>query len=70
MEKMMGVFLDHERALIIEMVGKSTRTTRVESGVDKKIKLTGVAKSGVPRGPGDIADDRKTERRRNQQLQR
>jgi hypothetical protein len=70
METLVGVFLDHEKAVIIELVGKSTRMRRVESGVEKKIKLTGGAKSDVPRGPMDIADDRKTERRRNQQLQR
>jgi hypothetical protein len=70
MSKFVGIWLDRRGATIVALEGESVETHRIESGVEPRLRLAGGARSKVPFGPQDIADEHKSGKRRRHQLAR
>jgi hypothetical protein len=68
MKKFIGLWIDHQKAIIVSFDGKAHKVTRVNSDVEKHTRMSGGSRSKVPYGPMDIADERKADRRHEQQL--
>lgn len=76
MEKNIGIWLDHRKAIVV-LYSKAKTSTDVEkteiveilSDVERKVRLSGGARTGkTPWGPQDIAVDSKIEDRQQHQL--
>jgi hypothetical protein len=72
-----GIWIDHEKAYICMLKKVDTvydidedqcSVTVVESDVESHIRSTGGSRAKTPYGPQDIADDKKIDRRRRDQL--
>jgi hypothetical protein len=64
-----GVWIDHRKATLVELLGEKDSTRVIESGVEKHLRLAGGSRSATPWGPQDVAKegarDRKLERHLN-----
>lgn len=80
MEVYMGIWVDHEKAFLVR-VNKETLDAilrydsievdfeEIKSNVEKHVRLSGGSRTrNVPYGPQEIADDKKLDKRRVQQL--
>jgi hypothetical protein len=70
MKKRVGVWIDHEQAVILSIVNGREETERIKSAAEGRVRLSGGARSRSPYGPQEIASERKREERRRHQLHR
>jgi len=70
MKKLVGLWIDHEKAVIVTLDGERETIARVESGVESHYRLSGGSRSSTPYGPEDVASDKKPDERRRHQLHR
>jgi len=68
MKKHVGIWIDHEKAVIISLQNGDEQIVHIKSDVEKQTRMSGGSRSKLAYGPMDIADERKVERRRKQQL--
>jgi hypothetical protein len=68
MKRYVGLWIDHEKAMIA-VVGKEARgITRIDSEVKGHIRLSGGSRSKTPYGPQDIRSEKRIEERRKHHL--
>ena len=70
MHKLVGIWVDRERSKIITLIDKSVDVKEIKSGVGGHFRMSGGSRSKVAYGPMSIADERKVDRKRKQQLQK
>jgi len=63
-----GVWIDHRQATIVAIEDGSVAVDTVESGLDKRARPAGGARSGTPYGPQDVIKESGLERRYELQL--
>jgi hypothetical protein len=64
-----GLWLDHRKAVIISITDDGENIERVESNVERKVRLSGGSRTGkTPYGPQQVAVDGKQETRMKRQL--
>jgi len=68
MTKNIGIWIDHEKAFIVSMIGGEEKINKIESQVESHIKALGGSRSTTPYGPQDVSAERKLEARRKQHL--
>ena len=68
MQKLIGIWIDQERAKIIALVGSEVKITYIDSGAGGHFRMSGGTRSKVAYGPMSIADERKIDRRRKHKL--
>lgn len=68
MTKHIGLWIDHETALIIIISNSDQKIKKIESEVESHIKTLGGSRTASPYGPQDVATERKLERKRKQHL--
>ncbi|KPK30736.1 MAG: hypothetical protein AMK69_02625 [Nitrospira bacterium SG8_3] len=70
MKKCVGIWIDHEKAVLVFIVADKETTTSIESNVEGRVRLSGGSRSRTPYGPQDVASERKKEERHKHQLRR
>ena len=66
-----GIWLDHRKAVIVTITDDGETIERVESNVERKVRLSGGSRTGkTPYGPQQVAVDGKQEARIERQLRR
>ena len=70
MKKLVGLWIDHEKAVVVTLEGERETIAKVDSGVEGHFRLSGGSKSSTPYGPEDVASDKKPDERRKHQLHR
>jgi len=65
-----GIWIDHEKAFVVSIMGDEESVSFIESGVEKHIRLSGGSRSKTPFGPQEVAHERKADERRKHQLRR
>lgn len=68
MKKQLGLWIDHERAVIVSLVDGSEQISIIPSDVESHIKSLGGSRTASPYGPQDVATEKKLERKRRQHL--
>jgi len=68
MIKNIGLWIDHETALIVSISNGDTTIKKIESEVESHIKTLGGSRTASPYGPQDVATEKKLERKRKQHL--
>jgi hypothetical protein len=68
MIKNIGLWIDHETALIVIISNGDQKIKKIESAVESHIKTLGGSRTTSPYGPQDVATERKLERKRKQHL--
>lgn len=68
MTKNIGMWIDHETALIVSISNGDAKIRKIESDVESHIKTLGGSRTASPYGPQDVAVERKLERKRKQHL--
>ena len=64
-----GLWLDHRKAMIVSITDDGETIERVESNVERKVRLSGGSRTGkTPFGPQQVAVDGKQEARIKRQL--
>lgn len=63
-----GVWVDHEGAVIVTLIGKDIRTARLLSEVERHTRLSGGSRSATIYGPQDVASESTHNRRFQNQL--
>jgi len=61
MKKQIGLWIDHEKAWIVTISDSKEDITKIESGVERKVRMSGGSRSATPYGPKEIASERKRE---------
>ena len=57
MSRLLGVWIDHKKAVLVTLAGGAEKVETFESGVGGFVRLSGGARSRTPYGPQDIASD-------------
>lgn len=70
MSKLVGLWLDHEKAFLVSLDGDRVTTGRMESGVEGRVRCAGGSRSRTPWGPQDVVSESGMEERRKHQLRR
>ena len=70
MDKRIGVWLDHERALIVAITSYGLIMERIASEAGKRTRLAGGSRSRTPYGPQEVADEPSRDARYQQRLRR
>ncbi|MBN2009899.1 hypothetical protein JW960_11205 [candidate division KSB1 bacterium] len=68
MKTIIGVWLDHEKAVLITFPKNDCHIEHIISGAERCTRMVGGSRSKVAYGPMDIADEHKAERRRHAKL--
>lgn len=68
MIKNIGLWIDHEIALIVTISNGDAKIKKIESEVESHIKTLGGSRTASPYGPQDVSTERKFERKRKQHL--
>ena len=68
MKKNVGIWIDHEKALIVFLSNDKETKTTIASDVEGHIRLSGGSRSRTPFGPQEVASEKKMEERRKHQL--
>jgi hypothetical protein len=69
-KKLVGLWIDHEKAVIVTLHGDTETITTMESEVESHYRLSGGSRSSTPYGPEDVVSDKKPDERRKHQLHR
>ena len=65
-----GVWIDHEKAVVVTGNGEELTTSTFLSGVPGRPRLAGGSRSRAPYGPMDVASESRRDERHRQQLVR
>ena len=68
MEKLFGLWIDHEKAVIVSLMGESHEVIHLESGIEGHFRLKGGSGSGTPYSQQDATSESKREYRYSQHL--
>jgi len=68
MRKCIGLWIDHEKAVIVTLQGERQTIERLESGAESHYRLSGGSRTRTPYGPQSVVSDRKPDERRRHQL--
>jgi len=59
MSRRVGLWVDHNRAVIVTLDQEDVTVKTVESGAGRRVRLSGGSRSRTPYGPQDVASDSK-----------
>jgi len=65
-----GIWIDQRLAILVRLDGDERGVETIESGVERRSRLSGGARSRSPFGPQEIADEWRQDRRRSRQRER
>ena len=68
MEKLFGLWVDHEKTIIVSLIDGSHKVIHLESGVEGHFRLKGGSGSGTSYGQQDATSESKREYRYSQHL--
>jgi hypothetical protein len=68
MRKLIGIWIDHEKAFVVTLRDEEQSIERIDSGVEGHYRLSGGWRTRTPYGPQAIVSDRKPDERRRHQL--
>ena len=68
MEKLFGLWVDHEKAIIVSLIDGSHKVTHVESDIEGRFRLKGGSRSNVPYGIQSATSESKRDFRYNKHL--
>ncbi len=63
MERKVGLWIDHRRAVIVSFAGEEEKVELIESHVEKHVRASGGSRSKTPYGPEDVVAEDSLERR-------
>ncbi|MFH1776026.1 MAG: hypothetical protein ABH952_00465 [Candidatus Omnitrophota bacterium] len=69
MDKHIGLWVNHRKAVIVTLIGKKAATTLIQSNVEGHFRLKGGSRSKVPYGPQDATSESGREERYKHHLQ-
>ena len=67
-KRKVGLWLDHGRAVIVTLMGKTAKTEKVVSGVERHTRLAGGARAATVYAAQDVASESSHHRRFENQL--
>lgn len=70
MKKKVGMWIDHQKAFCVSITGERERLEKIESHINKHVRLSGGSRSRTPFGPQDVASEKKTDEKRKHQLKK
>jgi len=68
MEKLFGLWVDHEKAIIVSLMGKSHKVIHVESDIEGRFRLKGGSRSNSPWGIQSATSESKRDFRYSKHL--
>ena len=68
MEKLFGLWVDHENAIIVSLIDGSHKVTHVESDIEGRFRLKGGSRSNAPWGIQSATSESKRDFRYNKHL--
>lgn len=68
MKKKVGVWIDHEKAFCVSIAGDKESRKKIESHIDRRVRLSGGSRSRTPFGPQEVASEKKTDEKRKHQI--
>ena len=68
MKRYAGIWIDHEKAFVVEITDDHEEIIVIKSNVEGRIRLSGGSRSRTIYGPQDVASESKAENRRKHQL--
>ena len=68
MEKLFGLWVDHEKAIIVSLIDGSHKVTHVESDIEGRFRLKGGSRSSTPYGQQDATSESKRDFRYSKHL--
>jgi len=68
MEKLFGLWVDHEKAIIVSLIDGSHKVTHVESDIEGRFRLKGGSRSNTPYGIQSATSESKRDFRYSQHL--
>lgn len=68
MEKLFGLWVDHEKAIIVSLIDGSHKVTHVESDIEGRFRLKGGSRSNVPYGIQSATSESKRDFRYSKHL--
>lgn len=68
MEKLFGLWVDHEKAIIISLIDGSHKVTHVESDIEGRFRLKGGSRSNTPYGIQSATSESKRDFRYSKHL--
>ena len=68
MEKLFGLWIDHEKAIIVSLMGESHKVIHLESDIEGYFRLKGGSRSSTPYGQQDATSESKRDFRYSQHL--
>jgi hypothetical protein len=68
MKRYVGIWIDFEKAFVVSYESGAEGTTKIDSNVEGRVRLSGGSRSATPYGPQDIRSERKVEERRKHHL--
>ena len=68
MEKLFGLWVDHEKAIIVSLMGESHKVIHVESDIEGRFRLKGGSRSSTPYGLQDATSESKRDFRYSKHL--
>jgi len=63
MQKNIGLWVDHEKAVIVSLSGDTPKVRKIESNIEKHVRAAGGARSSTIYGPEDVVAEDKTDRK-------
>ncbi len=70
MKKLVGLWIDHEKAVLVTLDGDGEKITTIESGAESHYRLSGGSRSATPYGPEEIVSEKAPEERRKHEFHR
>ena len=68
MEKLFGLWVDHEKAIIVSLMGESHKVIHVESDIEGRFRLKGGSRSNTPWGIQSATSESKRDFRYSKHL--
>ncbi|HVO76391.1 MAG TPA: hypothetical protein VMT60_00265 [Candidatus Bathyarchaeia archaeon] len=68
MKRLVGLWVDHDKAVCVTLDGESYTTETIESGVEGHFRLSGGWRTRSPYGPQAIVSEQRPDERRRHQL--
>jgi hypothetical protein len=68
MEKLFGLWIDHEKAIIVSLMGESHKVIQVESDIEGRFRLKGGSRSNSPWGIQSATSESKRDFRYSKHL--
>lgn len=68
MAKYAGVWIDHKKAVIVSIDKAQQHMVRVESEVERHVRVKGGSRASTPYGPQDVVSEKKRDEKYKRQL--